>query len=461
MIILEKTGMRFHHDDILNLLKARGIRVSGKIAHFTEDQVMAWTGKAPEKFAVFARNPAYNFTVGKTSVEFGPGYGAPNIIDAGGQVRRAVLSDYISFLKLVHQSDHFKVNGGILVEPSDLDHTCNYAIMLYHILTHSDKFIIGMEGPADQMRMTMDMLKIVFGGHDRFIEKPRVMTIVNTLSPLQMDRHALDTLIIYASHGQPVMITPAALAGFTGPVTLAGLIAMANAETLAGIAVAQMLSPGTPVIYGIQTSTGDMRTGGYVVGNPEHALCLSYGARLAKAYGLPCRGGGAPSDAKQVSVQSGYESMLILSTCVREKINIIMHSAGIIDSFNAMSFDKFMIDLEIIDMVSRIQQDIRIDDETLALNIIHDTGCGGQFMTSAHTARLCRKEIWCPAIGIKGIGVKNGSNKAILENAQKKKQQMLAAYKKINTDIGLKVALKDYLSSKGVKLELQNSVTDE
>lgn len=450
MQILEKTGIRFHHTGIIELLKNNGIKVSGEIAFFTEDQLMAWIRKAPGSFKVYARNSDYNFTIGNDRVEFAPGYGAPNVIQRNGESRRATLNDYINFLKLVHQSDHFNVNGGILVEPCDLDSSYNYPVMLYNILTHSDKFIFGMEGRAEQVNMTLEMLELVFGGHDELIQKPRVMTIVNTLSPLQIDQHALETVLAYSSHGQPVIITPAAMAGFTGPVTLAGLIAMANAETLAGIAVTQMVKPGAPVVYGIQNSAADMRSGGYVVGNPEHALCLSYGSRLAKSYGLPCRGGGAPSDAKQVSVQSGYESILILLTCARENINYIIHSAGIIDSFNAMSFEKFMIDLEVIDIVKRIGQGVEINDETLALDVINDIGAGGEFMTSMHTAKLCRTEIWSPTIGIKGIGVQNGSNEALMEKAEANMKQMLAAYEKPELSPEIKSSLKAYLLSKKV-----------
>lgn len=450
MKILEKTGMRFHHPDILRLLEEKGIRVSNETAFFTRDQVMKWVGKAPESFTACARNPKYDFLLGGDHIEFAPGYGAPNIIERNGETRRAVLSDYREFLKLVHQSDHFNVNGGILVEPSDLNPGHNYPVMLYNIITHSDKFLFGMEGKADQVNMTMDMVKILFGGQDKLLEKPRIMTIVNTLSPLQMDRTALDTVLTYSSNGQPVIITPAAMAGFTAPITLAGMIAMGNAETLAGIAVTQMIKPGAPVVYGTQCSAADMRSGGYVVGNPEHALCISLGSRLARAYGLPCRGGGSPSDAKQVSVQSGYESMLILSTCSRENINYIIHSAGILDSFNSMSFDKFIVDLEVIDMVKRIRQGVKIDDETLALNLIHDIGPGGEFMTSAHTAKLCRTEIWNPEIGVKGIRPCHDVNADILDNVQRKRESMLAAYEKPQLSSGIRSSLIDYLVSKGV-----------
>ncbi|MBU0463899.1 MAG: trimethylamine methyltransferase family protein [Proteobacteria bacterium] len=455
MKILNKTGMRFHHPEILNLLKKNGVKIEGETAFFTENQILDWVGKAPDYFKVYARNPAHDFIIGDTNgvkhIEFAPGYGAPNILERSGKTRRAVLKDYIEFTKLVHRSDQFKVNGGILVEPSDINSQNNHAVMLYHVITLSDKFIFGMEGRKSQVDMTIDMVKILFGSQSELISKPRIMTIVNTLTPLRMDQTALDTILAYSSHGQPVIITPAASAGFTGPITLAGVIALSNAEALAGIAVTQMVRQGTPVVYGCQSTAGDMRTGAYVVGNPEHALCVRFASKLARHYGLPCRGGGAPSDAKQVSVQSGYESMMILLTCVKENINYIIHSAGIIDSFNCMSFDKFIIDLELLDMVKRIHQDVRVDDETLALDVIHQVGVGGEYMTSAHTAKLCRREIWSPDIGLKGPKAYENIDSAIFEKIERKKDKMLMEYQQPQLSDSVQSELVAYLKDNGVE----------
>jgi trimethylamine--corrinoid protein Co-methyltransferase len=455
MKILNKTGMRFHHPKILNLLKKNGVKMDGETAFFTENQILDWVGKAPDHFKVYARNPDYDFIVGDRNgvkhIEFAPGYGAPNILERSGKTRRAVLKDYIEFTKLVHQSDQFKVNGGILVEPSDINPKNNYPVMLFHVITLSDKFIFGMEARKSQVDMTIEMIKIVFGKQDELISKPRIMTIVNTLTPLRMDQTALDTILTYSSHGQPVIITPGASAGFTAPITLAGVIALSNAETLGGIAVTQMVRPGAPVVYGCQSTAGDMRTGAYVVGSPEHALCLKFASKLARHYGLPCRGGGAPSDAKQVSVQSGYESMMVLLASVKENINYIIHSAGILDSFNAMSFDKYIIDLELVDMVKRINQDVQVDDDTLALDVIHEVGIGGEYMTSAHTARLCRKEIWTPDIGLKGPRVYENLNSAILEKIEQKKNKMLLEYQQPPLSGNIQSELAAYLQENGVE----------
>lgn len=451
MKILETSGMRFQHPEIIKIIKENGIRVEGETAFFKEDQLMKLVGKAPKSFTVYARNPQYDFVMGGDHMEVAAGYGAPYIIERDGSQRNGVLADYLEFVKLVHQSDHFKVNGGILVEPSDVDASYNGPVMLYNTIRHSDKVLIGMEGNAEQMSILMDMLKILFGGHDKLLEKPRMMTIVNTLSPLQMDRNALDTLLAYASHGQPVFITPAAMAGFTAPITLAAMLAMGNAETLAGIAVSQMIREGVPVVYGNQSTSADMRSGAFVVGSPEHALSITYGARLAKAYGLPCRSGGTSSDAKGVCAQSGYESMMLLSTCSKENVNLVILAAGALDSVKSMSFDKFMVDLEVISLVKRIRQEVVINDETLALDLINSVGPGGEFMTSMHTAKLCRTEIWNPEIGVRGMKDTGDAQQAILDNIDSKKEQMLGSYQRPDLSKEIETALFDLLRSKGVE----------
>jgi trimethylamine--corrinoid protein Co-methyltransferase len=143
--------------------------------------------------------------------------------------------------------------------------------------------------------------------------------------------------------------------------------------------------------------------------------------------------------------------MMILLTCIQENINYIIHSAGILDSFNCMSFDKFIIDLELMGMVKRIHEDVRVDDETLALDVIHDVGVGGEYMTSAHTAKLCRQEIWSPDIGIKGPKVYENIDSAIFEKIEQKKSKMLMEYVKPQLPGDVQSELVAYLKNKGVE----------
>ena len=456
MQILEKTGMKFHHPEVLELLKQKGIRVCGQTAYFTSGQIMEWVDKAPSAFTLFARNPRYDMIVGNDTVECCPGSGSPAISEIDGSKRPATMADYIKFLKLYHQSDLYKVNGGCVVQPTDNNYMHSIARMLYANILYSDKGIVTATGATEEVQMVMDMLAIVFG-QEELKEKPRAITIVNTNTPLQFDTKMLETMLVFVNYAQPVIIAAASMAGTTAPITLAGTIALANAEVLAGIALTQMLRTGTPVVYGSQTTTSDMRTGSIAIGAPEGALCYEYAARLAKAYGLPCRGGGSLTDAKTLSVQAGYESMLTLLATHRSGMNLIFQSAGILDGYAAMSYEKFIVDLEIIRMVKRYLDGVRVNPATLAVDVIQEVGIAGHFLTAQHTMRYCRKEPFIPEISLRGT-VTGDSSAALLAKISSKKEQMLAAYQQPELPPAIQRQLVDYLIAKGFDAQYIDSL---
>lgn len=450
--VLEETGVRFFHPEVLRIMKGNGVKVQENIGYFSPDQIMDWIGKAPSGFKLHARNPIHDIFIGGDNTEFAPGYGAPTIIDKQGKRRPAVFQDYINFLKLVQQCPYYHINGGILVQPSDLHPRQSFPQMLYATIKYSDKCLMAGAGGLEETERVLDMLEIVFG-KDSLTDVPRIMAILNSTSPLQYDRETLDSLLLLAQNGQPVIITPAAMAGSTGPVTLSGTIVQSNAEILAGIALAQMVREGTPVVYGMQSTSADMRTGGIADGSPERALCVAYGARLAKAYGLPCRGGGAETDAKSVSVQSGYESMMDLLVAGQEKMNLMIHSGGILASHGAMSYEKFIIDLEIIGMVRRFLRGIDLDEESLAVDIIKSVGPGGEYLTSDHTMKYCRREPYLPIVSARGP-LLNGINpeQELYDKMEKKIDEMLKHYTSSEIPKGELSRLKSYLDSHGFSI---------
>lgn len=452
MHILETDGVKFHHPEILKVLDMNRIKVVGDTAYFKQEQLLKWVAEAPNNFVLYARNPLYDMYIGGNSIEFVAGYGAPSIIDANGTKRIAVFSDYIKFLKLVHQCKHFNINGGILVQPADIEADKSFPLMLYATLIYSDKCIMGGPGGKQETEIVFDILRLVFG-EEQLLEKPRIVTIINPSSPLQYDKKMLETLLLYAKNGQPMIIAPAVMAGTTGPVTLAGTIALSNAETLAGIAVAQMIRKGTPIIYGSASSTADMKTASMSIGAPESALCAAYGARLAKAYGLPCRGAGTLNDAKCISVQSGYESMMQLLVGCQEKINFILHSAGILDSYSSMSYEQFIVDSEIISSVKRFVNDVDINKDTLALDVINNVGPGGHFIVQKHTMDYCRKEPWLPEISLRGACQDNPSEQ-LMANINNKLNKMYSSYQFPDIPVSIKANLTNYIKELGLQPEI-------
>ncbi|MFZ5945611.1 MAG: trimethylamine methyltransferase family protein [Bacillota bacterium] len=451
MKILEEVGVQFHHPEVLEIIRKKGILVKEQTAFFTQEQIMEWIDKAPKNFNLYARNPRYDMHIGGERVEYAPGYGAPTVSEIDGTKRPALLSDYIKFLKLSHQCEFFNCNGGVLVQPKDINVLEAGPLMTYATILFSDKCLIGVPsgiGP-DGHEMIMEMLGIVFDGKEQLIEKPRIIAIANTTSPLMFDKLTLDIMLTYGKYGQPVMISPATMAGTTGPVTLAGTIALANAEVLAGVAVMQMIRNETPVVYGWQTTSADMKSGAIAMGSAERTLIISFGARLAKLYELPVRGGGTDTDAKCVSVQSGYESMMTLFVTAREKMNLVIHSAGILDGFNSMSYEQFMVDLEIIAMVERFNRGVEINAETLALDVIKQVGPSGEYLTQEHTCRFCRTEHFSPDISFRGY-IEGKPHDIIFNRIRNKIDKMLSNYHRPELPPSIRQRLFDYLVSRGI-----------
>lgn len=450
MRIISENGFNFHCSETIELLKRNGVKVDGKTAWFTPGQVMEWVAKAPAEFTVYARNPKWDMTIGGDSINCAPAFGSAFIKEADGTMREGTMADYVKLVKLFHQCDSFKINGGILVQPGDID--THYAMSMELLATalHSDKCFLSAAGGLEESENQMEMLRILFGGDKALKEKTRIVAVMNVNSPMQFDKTQLDTLRTFVQNGQAVGINDGIAAGNSGPITFAGAIALGNAEVLVGIATAQMMQEGAKVLYGLPAAqAADMKTGGTAIGSPETSIGTRYGARLAKAYGLPCRSCGSPTDAKSVyGAQNGYEAAFLMFNNFEAHSNLIVHAAGVMDSYMTTSFEKCIIDFEIIRMCERYMRGIDLTDEGFALDIIKGTGPGGLFLTNPHTFKNCRKELFSPELGFRGADVPE-AEKAYMERVQKKLNTMIESYVQPELPQSTVKELTGYLTSKG------------
>jgi trimethylamine--corrinoid protein Co-methyltransferase len=307
----------------------------------------------------------------------------------------------------------------------------------------------------------MEMVALTVGGSQALMRQNRIITMISTLSPLQIDHFALDSMIVCARYAQPMIISPAPAAGTTGPVVIAGNISLANAEALAAIAISQMLREGTPVIYGLQSNAADMQSGQISIGSPGYSIQAKYCAQMARMYGLPSRTGGTNTDAKGVSVQSGYEAMMSMLTACQNQVNLIIHSAGILDSYAATSYEQFIVDIEIMSMIEYFLADIKTDPEDFAFEVIKEVGIGGQFLATVHTAKLCRTESWRPRIGLRGALVKGTPNEQFMANIRREIDILLNKYRKPGMDPKIREALRAYLcDAVGVSPDILDRIDD-
>ena len=388
--LLASIGVRFHCPEILERLAMMGVGVAGDLVRFTEAQVMDCLSMAPEAFTLKARNPEKDVRIGGDSKCLAPAYGASLVVTPENRRRNATLADYLRIAKLVHSTPLLALNGGVLVQPEDAGGQLSSLVMLYSAMCLSDKPLIGVQDGEIQVRRVMELGGILSGDENAFKRAPHFLFLINTLSPLQVDAQALATLKVCAEYNQALLITPGVMFGTTSPITTGGSVIQANAEFLAAFCAAQLLSPGLPIVYGCLGAPADMRTGGLSLASPARFTFADLAAGLAERYHLPNRGIGAVTDAGQVSVQSGYEAMFTLINDYKRRTSLSIHAAGVLASFSAFSYEQFIIGLEMIRMVLRSIEASSITDDDFALDVIRETGPGGQYITKTHTLARCR-----------------------------------------------------------------------
>ena len=450
MDLLKTTGVAFNDEEGLEIFKSKGFRVDGSTVFFEEAQIQKALETAPKRFTVHARNPEKSVEIGEDDFVFVPGYGAPFVMDGQGNQRQASMEDYDNFCKLIQTSPYIDMNGWMMVEPSDMPHeTVHLDLNLSNMLLCDKPFMgspVSKQGALDGV----EMAKILFGCKDEVMDKTVSVSLINSLSPLQFADEMIGSLIQLAKNNQACVVASLIMAGGSGPVTLAGVLALQNAEILAGITLAQLVNPGAPVIYGSTSSAMDMKTGALSIGAPELSKNIHLVTQMARFYNLPSRSGGGLTDALAVDAQAGVESALALNTAARSGVNFILHSCGILGSYIAMSFEKFLVDEEACGFVRAMQKPLEITDDSIDLDVIKEVGIGGQYLTHPKTFQLCRTEFHMPTLMSRqnpDAWIKAGK-KSIDTIAEDKVAQRLATYEKPEIDPGIEKALTEYVEKR-------------
>ena len=448
MNILSSVGVAFNEEESLDIFKKNGFKVDGKTVFFSENKVRGALESAPQRFTLAARNQANSVELGDDDFAFVPGYGAPFIITSDGQKRDATMEDYDNFCKLVQTSKYIDMNGFMMVEPSDIPPETAHLDMLLSSIVLCDKPFMGSPISKEGARDAIEMAGLVWGGKDKIKDTPVTVSLINSLSPLQFSEEMAGSLIELARYGQASVLASLAMAGASGPVELAGVLAMQNAEILAGLTLAQLVRPGVPIIYGSTSSPMDMRTGGLSIGAPELSMLVSCTAQMARFYSLPSRSGGGLTDANFPDAQAGIESAMALITAARNGINFILHACGILGAYVAMSYEKFIIDEELCGMVKKLIEPIEISDETIDLPTIEEVGIGGNYLTQPKTFELCRTAFFLPELmTVQDYdGWQSAGGKRADERASDLLNKRLANYEKPDIDPSIESELSEYVT---------------
>ena len=452
MKLLANVGVQFPYESALAVFRKHGVRTDGSRVYLTEDQVMNALTGVPKQFTIHARNPERSVVVGGGQPVFAPGYGAPFLVDAApsgdGPVGKRVptLDDYHNLVKLAHVLPNQDMSGHLIVEPELAAVGTAHVEMLYAHMIHSDKAFVGSATGKEGALDTFEMAKILFGGD---LDRQVTIALINSLTPLGYSTEMLEALVEYAQIGQPVVVAALAMAGSTAPISLAGTLATQTAELLAGIALTQLINPGTPVIFGSTSTNMCMKSGALAIGSPELSQMIAAHAQLARYYGLPSRSGGALTDASYPDAQAGFESMMALLTTINAGVDFVLHAGGILSSFLAFSYEKFVLDDEMCGMVRRFKQGLVVDDSTLAYDLIVNVGPGGNYLAEMHTVKRCRTEFWAPALCDRG-GLESwmqAGKPAAVEGARQRWQDLVAGHEDPPLDQSTRRQLAAYLEA--------------
>lgn len=396
--ILRDIGMEVLDPEARAIYGKAGATVDGQRVRFDPTVIEAHLGLAPAEFTLHSWHPDRHLRIGGNWIAFGSVASTPNVADFDRGRRTGNRRDYQDLLRLCQMLTSIHFIGGYPVEPVDIHASVRHLHATFDALTLTDRPIHAYSLGRQRNRDCLEMVRIARGiDRDTLEREPSIFTIINTNSPLRLDVPMSQGIIEFASANQVVCVTPFTLAGAMAPVTLAGAMAQQNAEALAGLVLAQAVRPGAPFIYGGFTSNVDMQSGSPAFGTPEYVKAAIIGGQLARRYRLPYRSSNV-SAANGLDAQAAYESMFSLWGAITGGVNLLLHGAGWMEGGLHASFEKMVLDADLLHMVSNMLDPFVVDEGTLALDSIAEAGPGGHFFGTAHTRERFRSAFYRPLI---------------------------------------------------------------
>ncbi len=395
--ILEDQGIKVLLPEARQLFRAAGARVddADEMVWIGREIVEAALGSAPKSVEIKAGSQKRDVSLELGRFVFQPGAGCPHATDRIRGRRPGTATDY---RELVQMAQHFDVIHMIppMVEPQDVPMNLRHYELMKSQLIYSDKVPFVFSRGTPQVMESLEMLKDFRGlSEDEFRSSSYCYTIINTNSPRVIDLPMAQGLIDFAKAGQPSIVTPFTLMGAMAPITVAGAITLSHAEALAGITLTQLAKSGAPVLYGTFTSNVDMKSGAPAFGTPEHFKASLAAGQLARKIGLPwrCATGSA---ANTNDAQASNETQFALWGCLLAGASVIIHSAGWLEGGLTNSYEKFITDVEVLQMVAEMCRESMAGDAEIALDALMEVGPSGHFFGAAHTMERYQTEFYQP-----------------------------------------------------------------
>lgn len=395
--VLEEVGLWLPNNEALDILEDAGAKVEHdkKIVYYPSGLVEGCINNFPNRFAWYARNPVNSLQVDGTQTHFSMPDSALNIIDMDGNRRPGTAKDGEDICRLCDALPNMAV-ASTGVNPREMPAGLLEAWHTKTMFTCSSKAVLGVSRNVD---MVLEMAQIVADSCEHLPPGALpLVAIMNPFSPLYNETDQLSGMIKYARRGVPISISPEVQAGATGPATLAGTLVQQTAEFLGHAVLVQLVHRGLGVMYGTVSSVFDMRNLMLPYGAPEADLLAVATVQMARYYGIPARTTGGSSDANSLDTQAGAEAMMSTVLSILAGASFVLHGAGELENTLAVSYEKILLDDEIIDMARRFARGFEVTPECLAVDVIKDNGCGprSEFLTHPHTVNHFRTQQFMP-----------------------------------------------------------------
>jgi trimethylamine---corrinoid protein Co-methyltransferase len=457
-ILLQEIGMEFRNDpETLRIWKDAGADVKGERVRFERGLCRDIIQRsAPCEFLQHARNPERTVRFGGDALVFGSAYGPPFVQSLDFPRRYATIEDFNTFVKLTHLSPHLHHASGVICEPTDVPIDHRHLDMALGHLKYSDKPFMGAVTAPERAEDSIDMAEIAFG--KEFVAKNCcVLGLISINSPFVFDGTMTRAMKVYARRNQGILLSPFVIAGASGVVTPAGALAQSLAEMLPGLALSQLYRPGTPIIFGFMMNAINMRTGSAVRFDETWKGLVAAG-QLVRRLGLPFRCGGASTSSKIPDIHAGMEGALYLTFSVLSGANFIVHATGTCETGLSISFEKYLLDCEMLGALSGFLGGVDTGDDEFGIEAYRAAGPGGTFLDTPHTIARYKSAFFESPLFDSGSyeqWLAEGSTDAA-QKANALMKENLAAYEPPPLDTGVEEALEDFVRRRKSELPVKS-----
>ena len=395
----KEVGVQFDNEQALQLFRDAGQTVDDDgTVHFDPEFLLAQAAKAPSEFSMIARNRERDLVIGGDHMIFCAVQGPP-FVRIGDERREGTYADYENLLRLVQMDPNLDTPGRNVLEPNDLPLDSRHLLRALSSIRLTDRVWAGEPSSGEAAADCLRMAEIVHGSDVMAGDTPVLFANCNVNSPLRFDARMLDGILNYGAAGQAIIITPFLLMGAMAPVSTPAALVQQTLESLAGVALVQLVRPGTPCVMGSFLSSTDMKTGSPAFGGPESAFGLYASGQIARDLNLPWRsGGGTLTSSPLPDYQAGYEAMNTLLSAFLAGANVCWQSAGWMEGGLVTSFEKFIADSEILDLLCHQFRKVELTEADLAFDAHVEAGHGGHFFGTQHTLERFRDCFWRPTI---------------------------------------------------------------